>query len=43
MQRYGVAANYIQLKDNDQNKGGTMYINGRPKATGNIASFINST
>jgi hypothetical protein len=38
-----VAANYIQLKDNDQNKGETMYIDGRPKATGNIAGFINST
>jgi hypothetical protein len=29
-----VAANYIQLKDNDQNKGETMYIDGRPKASG---------
>ena len=41
--RYGVAANYIQLLDNNQNKGATMYIDGRPKATGNIAGFINST
>jgi hypothetical protein len=38
-----VAANYIQLKDNDQNKGASMYIDGRPKETGNIAGFINST
>ena len=42
MQRYEVAANYIQLLDNNQNKGETMYIDGRPKATGNIAGFINS-
>jgi hypothetical protein len=43
MQRYRVAANYIQLVDNNQNKGATMYIDGRPKASGNIAGFINST
>jgi hypothetical protein len=43
MRRYGVAGNYIQLLDNNQNKGATMYIDGRPKATGNIAGFINST
>jgi hypothetical protein len=43
MRRYGLAANYIQLKNNDQNKGATIYIDGRPKATGNIAGFINST
>jgi hypothetical protein len=43
MQRYRVAANYIQLVDNNQNKGATMYINGRPKAIGNIVGFINST
>jgi hypothetical protein len=43
MRRYEVAANYIQLLDNNQNKGATMYIDGRPKATGNIAGFINST
>ena len=41
--RYRVAANYIQLLDNNQNKGATMYIDGRPKATGNIVVFINST
>jgi hypothetical protein len=38
-----LAANYIQLKNNDQNKGETIYIDGRPKAMGNIAGFINST
>ena len=43
MQRYRVVANYIQLVDNNQNKGETMYIDGRPKATGNIVGFINST
>ena len=43
MWRYRVAVNYIQLLDNNQNKGATMYIDGRPKATGNIAGFINST
>jgi hypothetical protein len=32
-----MAANYIQLKDNDQNKRATIYIDVRPKATGNIA------
>jgi hypothetical protein len=43
MQRYRVAANYIQLVDNNQNKGATMYIDGRPKPIGNIVGFINST
>jgi hypothetical protein len=43
MRRYEVATNYIQLVDNNQNKGETMYIDGRPKATGNIVGFINST
>jgi hypothetical protein len=43
MRIYGVAANYIQLRDNDRNKGGSMYIDGRPKASGNIVGFINST
>jgi hypothetical protein len=38
-----LATNYIQLKDNDQNKGETIYIDGRPKEAGNIAGFINST
>jgi hypothetical protein len=40
---YRVSANYLQLKDNNQNKGLSMYIDGRPKASGNIAGFINST
>jgi hypothetical protein len=43
MKRYVVTTNYIQLKDNDHNKGSTMYIDGRPKALGNIACLINST
>jgi hypothetical protein len=43
MRRYGLVANYIQIKDNYQNKGEIIYIEERPKATGNIAGFINST
>jgi hypothetical protein len=43
MQRYGLDANYIQLKDNDQNKGETIYIDGRPKEMGHIAGFIKIT
>jgi hypothetical protein len=43
MQRYRVSTNYIQLVDTNQNKGETMYIEGRPKDTGNIARFINNT
>jgi hypothetical protein len=43
MWRYVVVANYIKLKDNDHNKGVTMYIYGRPKASRNIAGIINST
>jgi hypothetical protein len=43
MQRYGVVTNYIQLLDNNQNKGATMYIDGSPKVTGNIVGFINIT
>ena len=35
--------NYIQLKYKTQNKGATLYMDGRPKTTGNIAGFINST
>ena len=38
-----MAADYIQLKDNDENKCATMCIDGRPKTTGNIVEFINST
>jgi hypothetical protein len=33
MRRYGLDANLIQLKDNNQNKGETIYIDRRPKAT----------
>ena len=43
MRRYGISVNYIQLKDKAQNKGATMYMDRRPKTTGNIAGFINST
>jgi hypothetical protein len=43
MWRYRVSANYIQLLDKNQKKGETMYIDGRPKATGNIVGFIIST
>ena len=43
MRRYTLVANFIQLKDNNKNKGATMYIDGRPKASGNIAGLINST
>ena len=43
MQRYALAANYIQLINKDKNKGATIYIDGRPKAFSNITRFINST
>ena len=43
MNKYTLSENYLQLKDNDQNKGATLYIDGRPKSTGNIVGFINST
>ena len=43
MHRYGLSANYIQLKDKDQNKGVTLYIDERPKITKNISRFINNT
>ena len=43
MRRYGVSANYIQLAEHNKNKGATMYIDGRPKASGNVVFFINST
>ena len=43
MRRYGLSANYLQLKYKDHNKGATLYIDGRPKITRNIAGFINST
>ena len=40
MRRYRVATNYIQLLDNNLNKGDTMYIDGRPKDFRNIIGFI---
>ena len=43
MIRYGLLRNYLQLKDKDKNKGATLYIDKRPKITGNIAGFIYST
>ena len=43
MRRYGLSVNYIQLKDKAQNKGETLYMDERPKTTGNIVWFINST
>ena len=43
MRRYAVATNYIQLINKDKNKGATIYIDGRPKASDNIAGFINNT
>ena len=43
MRIYGFSKNYLQLKDKHKNKGATLYIDGRPKTTGNIVGFINST
>ena len=43
MRRYGLSMNYIQLKYKTENKGATVYMDGRPKKTCNIAGFINST
>jgi hypothetical protein len=43
MRRYAVTTNYIQLINKDKNKGATIYIDGRPKASNNIAGFINNT
>jgi hypothetical protein len=43
MQRYAIATNYIQLIKKDKNKGETIYIYGRPKASRNIIGFINNT
>ena len=43
MCRYGLSTNYLKLKDKDQNKRATLYIDGMPKTTGNIVGFINST
>jgi hypothetical protein len=43
MWRYAVTANYTQLKHNNHNKGVTMYIDGRPKASRIITGFIKYT
>ena len=43
MRRYALTANYIQLINKDKNKVATIYIDGRPKSSGNIVGFINST
>jgi hypothetical protein len=43
MRRYALTRNYIQLINKDKNKGVTTYIDGRPKASGNIVGFINNT
>ena len=34
MRRYGLSANCIQLKNKAENKGATLYMDGRPKTTG---------
>ena len=43
MRRYRLSANYLEFKNNNQSKGVSMYIDGRPKASGNIVGFINNT
>jgi hypothetical protein len=43
IQRYALTANYIQLINKDKNKGATIYIDGRPKASNNIVGFISNT
>jgi hypothetical protein len=43
MQRYALAANYIQLINKYKNKGATIYIYLRPKSSSSIVGFINST
>lgn len=40
MQRYAITTNYIQLRDSNQNKEASMYIDGRSKYSRNIARFI---
>ena len=42
MPRYALAENYIQLKVNNKNKGETMHIDGRPKASRNTVGLIKS-
>ena len=43
MRRYRVSANYIKLEEHNKNRGVTMYIDGRQKASGNTVGFVNST
>jgi hypothetical protein len=43
MRRYALAVNYIQLINKDKNKGVTIYIDRRPKASNNIIGLINNT
>ena len=43
MHRYRLSANNLELKNNNQSKGASMHIDGRPKALGIIAGFINNT
>ena len=43
MHRYALSTNYLQWKENYQSKRLVVYIDGRPKAIGNIVGFINST
>ena len=43
MCRYALVANYIQQKVSEQSKIVAIYIDKRPKASGNIVGFINST
>jgi hypothetical protein len=43
MERHIVFANYIQLRETNQNKGHTIYIDGRTKDLRNNARFIKST
>ena len=43
MHWYGLSASFLQLKDKDQNRGATLYIDKSPKLTRNIVGFINST
>jgi hypothetical protein len=43
MHRYALVVNYIQLINKDKNKGETIYIDGKPKSSGNIVGFIKNT
>ena len=42
MHKYALSTNYLQWKENDQSKRLVVHIDEWPKATWNIASFINS-